>query len=66
MFSILFTVYLIACVVFSGILITLFCVHNILPKSLYKWMMIFFPATLLVGLCGLIGFSVSYFTTRGG
>ncbi|AGG57997.1 hypothetical protein VPBG_00225 [Vibrio phage helene 12B3] len=63
MFSLLFTVYCIGCVVFGAILIVHSCIYNTLPKKFYKWMLVFFPATFAIGLTGFVWFTVGYYLT---
>ena len=61
MFSLLFTFYCICCVIFGAVLVSYSGVHNVLPRALYKWMIVFFPATMLVGFLGMVWFTAAYY-----
>lgn len=56
----LLTIYTILNVIFGAYLIVTTCISNVLPRSLYKWMGIFFPATITLGVVGWIGYTVMY------
>lgn len=64
MFSLIFTIYCIGCVVFAAVLVVQSCVYNTLPNKLYKWMLWFLPATVVIGFTGAVWFSVSYYLSK--
>ena len=63
MFSLIFTFYCICCVIFGAVLISYSCVHNVLPRAIYKWMLVFFPATMVIGFLGMVWFTAAYYVT---
>lgn len=66
MFSILVTIYTLLNVVFAAYLIVTTCINNVLPRRIYKWMVVFFPATITLGIVGWIGYSVMYHIDKRG
>lgn len=60
------TIYTILNVIFGAYLIVTTCINNVLPRKLYKWMAVFFPATITLGIVGWIGYSVMYHIDKRG
>ncbi len=64
--EVLLTIYTILNVIFGAYLIVTTCISNVLPRKLYKWMLVFFPATIALGIVGWIGYSVMYYIDKRG
>ncbi|CAH9014783.1 hypothetical protein VP424E501_P0248 [Vibrio phage 424E50-1] len=62
MTSIILGLYLIASVVFTGILIVKVAFDNVFPKKWWKWFLFFLPATVLTAIVCIVSYAGFYYT----
>lgn len=57
----LVTTYTLLNVLFAMYLVVMICLSNVLPRRMYKWMIVFFPATIIIGLVGWISYTFQFY-----
>lgn len=64
--EILLTIYTLLNVVFAAYLVVMICLSNVLPHKVYPLMVAFFPATIVIGVVGWIGYTFNYYMDKRG
>ncbi len=62
MTSVILGLYILASIVFIGILLVKIVFNNVFPKKWWKWFLFFLPATMLTVIVCIVSYAGFYYT----